>query len=334
MKTLMSKFLMAIVAVTVATGTVAQEKVRPFEPTKRPIEIVVSAPAGGALDAVARVASKIFEKNGWQAVIVNKPGADESLGAKYTSQQPADGHTLLIGSPAAMAANMVKPVAGSTYKYEEFDHIALMTSTSLMLATNEFTGVKNYSQYEKWVKANPEKYNLGTWVTFTSIVMQDIGRKEGLPHPVTAMFKGSPPMLVNLMGGHINFVVDTYMKLEPHIKTGKAVPLAVFDNGAANILPPELKNLRVITKTYPEYQMYAWIGLNCRAGTDPKIIAQMNKMINAGLQDPQFRKTVETQGFRVHGDKTPREYKQLNDQAFDFMRLVFSKPYQEMVERD
>jgi tripartite-type tricarboxylate transporter receptor subunit TctC len=299
-----------------------------FDPKTRNIELIVSTPPGGALDTNARFVHEIFEKHGWKSVVINKPGADQSLGAKYTSQSKPDGHTILIGSPAAMGANMVKPIAGSSYRYEDFDHVVLMSSTSLVLLTSPNTGVKNYAEFQRWVRANPEKYSLGTWASFPSIVMQDIGRKEKLPEPVAVMFKGSAPTLTNLAGGHISFSIDTYLASRAFINSGRVVPLAVFDDGRAN----QLSGPKVMTKTYPEYEMYAWIGLNTAAGTPKEVIAEINRVINKGLQDPDMRKKIEDAGFRVHGG-TSAEYKQLNDKTLVFMRKVFDTPYKELEQR-
>ena len=117
------KAILLLLSLVMSTAA-AQPKT--FEPAVYPIEIVVTAPPGGASDGVARIISKIFDDYGWRSIVVNKPGiVENSIAAAYMLQAAPTGHSLLIGNIGSMVSNIVKPGEGVKYRYSDFKHIIL-----------------------------------------------------------------------------------------------------------------------------------------------------------------------------------------------------------------
>lgn len=292
-----------------------------FDPTTRPIEIVVPYPPGGATDKWGRVISEIFTANGWKNVVINKPGADTVIGSNYVAQAKSDGHTIYIGGNGFLDANLAfknKPV-GIEYTENSFTEIVPLGAGTAVLAVNKDVPVNSYDEFKKYVKSNPDKFNLGFWNSYTANIFYEWARREGLPKPNIVLYKGSAPQVADILGGHIPFVFDTYTAMAPHYESGKVKILAVLDQRGVNIV--KKPGIVSIGKRIPEVDVSIWYGLYAPAGTPRDVVARMNAVVNEALKNPKYTADIEMLHIANFGG-SPEDQKQVQVKTLSIMRNV------------
>jgi len=312
------KAILLLLSLVMSTAAAAAQP-KKFEPAVYPIEIVVTAPPGGASDGVARIISKIFDDYGWRSIVVNKPGGDETLAAAYMLQAAPTGHSLLIGNIGSMVSNIVKPGEGVKYRYSDFKHIILFAKSVPVFYVRPELGITNFVQFKTWVKDNPDKYTVGVWANFVGDTIKVMSRLEGLPEPIIVPFKGSAPLQAGIVGGHINFMVDTYRASKELLKSDKLVAIATFDTPR-----PALVNRSTdITKKYPGLKIPIWFGVVTNSKVPDDVVNKINQVINQGLRDANIRKNLEESGYEVLGGE-PKQFKQINDDSIQTIERLLT----------
>lgn len=196
-------------------------------PTKV-VRIVVGAPAGGTSDILARVLAKGMQKEWGQPVIVDaKPGGAGSIGVNDMVHSPADGHTLYLGAIAT--ATEIPLVVKVRYDpFKDIKPLVDLGGGGLVFVGNPSLPAKNLAQVIAYVKANPGKVSYASYSTGT--VSQTMGlelnRAAGIDM-THVPYKGSPPALQDVMGGHVALMFDAPPTSMPLIKAGKLKAFAV-----------------------------------------------------------------------------------------------------------
>jgi tripartite-type tricarboxylate transporter receptor subunit TctC len=196
-------------------------------PTK-PVRIVIGAPAGGTADILARTLAEGMQKEWGQPVIVDaKPGGAGTIGVNDLMQSPADGHTLYL----AVNATVTEIPHVIKVRYDPFKDLKPLVDLGgggLVFVGNPSLPAKNLAEVVTYVKANPGK------VSFASYSAGTISHTMGLEFNKAAgidmshvPYKGSPPALQDLMGGHVALMFDGPATSIPMIKGGKLKAFAV-----------------------------------------------------------------------------------------------------------
>lgn len=296
----MKKLLSVFVALVLATGLV---QAKAFDPKNRPIEIVVPFPPGGANDKIARTVSEIFTEHGWKNVVVNKAGSGGLIGANDVAKAAPDGHTVLIIGTSSLQSNLVFKAEGLAYTDKSFVPVVPLTDFGFVLTTLRTNPINTYEKFKFYVKANPDKFNVGFFNANTANIYREWAKVEGLPTPNIVMYKGSSPQQVDLLGGHIPFIIDTYPAISAQVAAGKVRVLAAFDQGSyelAKKLNPqdEIVNL---AKTHPNLDINAWYCVWAPAGTPDAVVKEINEVINKALKTPKYKAKVEAQDAKFYG---------------------------------
>lgn len=279
-------FLALSASVTLAAG---------FEPTNKPIEIVVPYPAGGATDKIGRTVSDILNNHGWKSIVVNKPGADTVIGSNYVASSVANGHTLYIGGNGFIDANIAfkNKAPGIEYTENSFAPVAPLGVGTLVLSVPANSPVNTYEEYKAWVRKHPEQFNIGFWNSYTANIFYEWARLEKLPRPTIVPYKGSAPLVLDLVSGNLQASFDTFTAIRPHYESGKVKILATLDADGAKVISqsgPGVKPV-VISAKHPIMNIPIWYGLFAPAGTDPTVIKEINAVVNKGLADPVLLET-------------------------------------------
>ena len=194
-----------------------------------PLRIVVGYAPGGTTDRVARiVADKLAIKLGTPVIVENKTGAGGRLSAQAVKAAPAHQPMLLLANPAVMlVAPLVFPDAG--YDPErDFRPVSHVNSYEFGVAVASAVPVKELSHLMAWLRANPEKANFG--VPATGSLPHFFGLMVGDTAKVRAEvvgYRGSAPLLNDLLGGQVPVAFDTFDTLLPQHDAGKIRILAV-----------------------------------------------------------------------------------------------------------
>ena len=288
-------------ALALATAAAAQDY-----PSK-PVTVVVPWPAGGPSDIAARpVAKALTDQLGKPFVVDNRGGASGNIGSAIVAkQQPADGYTLLITSSSPIVINP------SLYKTMAFDPqkdlmpITNVLRVPLVLAVNPAVPAKNLKELIAHINAQKGKFQYasagsGTPQHLTAELFKTVGKLDVVHIP----YKGSAPMLTDVIGGHVPMVFDSTIAILPHLKGGKLRAIAV--TGAKR--SPELPDVPTFAEAgMPGVESYAWYGMFARAGTPKPIIDKLNAEARKAMKSPEFKAVLKDTGSEDVGD-TPENF--------------------------
>lgn len=230
-------------------GALQAQESHALFPSKTPLRMVVGYPPGGATDRVARiVADRLQARLGSPVIVENKPGAGGRLSAQYVKNAPASQPAVLLANPAVMVvAPLVFPDSG--YEPEkDFRPISEVNRYEFGLAVASAVPVKELPHLLAWLKANPQQANFGVPATgslphFFALML---GETAKVPVEVVG-YKGSGPLLTDLMGGQVPIAVDTLDTQIAQHEAGKLRVLATSGERRSTMAPsiPTLKELGV-----------------------------------------------------------------------------------------
>lgn len=275
----------------------------------RLIKIVAPFPAGGVVDVLARSLGDELSKSLGQPVIVeNRPGAGGNIGADAVAKAAPDGYTLMMSSPGIQSINQF------LYKKMPFDPatafqpISLVADMPMLVVLGSTSKFNDLKALITAAKAEPGKINFGSagYGTTGHLGMELLAYTAGMKLQHTP-YKGAAPAVNDLLGGHIDGVVDNPPTVMPYIKAGTLRPLAVASGHRLPALPDVPTSAEA---GLPEWQVSSWFGLVAPAKTPPAIIDRLNAEVRKAIAQPSMRKLSADLGLVLVGD-TPAEYEAL-----------------------
>ncbi|HZQ11185.1 MAG TPA: tripartite tricarboxylate transporter substrate binding protein [Pseudolabrys sp.] len=258
-----------------------------------PVRIIVAYPPGGSTDICARLFGQwLGEKLHQQFIVENKPGAGNNIGTEFAAKSAPDGYTLFLANPA-------NTVNASLYKHlrfnflNDFTPVAGFIRVPNVMEVNPEVPAKTVAEFIAYVKANPDKVNVASSGSGTSIHLSGelFKMMTGLKMQHIP-YKGSAPMLTDLLAGQVQVTFDNLPSSIGHIKAGKLRALAVTTTQRS----PELPDVPTVAETVPGYEASAFFGLVAPKGTPPEIVATLNKEINEALKDPGMQAKLKQLG--------------------------------------
>ncbi|HEX4883957.1 MAG TPA: tripartite tricarboxylate transporter substrate binding protein [Casimicrobiaceae bacterium] len=253
-------------------------------PTK-PVRIVVPFAAGGTTDITARIAAEQLTKAlGQTFVVENKGGAGGNLGAAEVARSAPDGYTYLMGTPGTQAINQFLYAKMPYDTQKDFVPVSLVVRVPNVLVVNPGLGVKTVQQLLDLAKAKPGTINYGTPGSGTTGHLSTELLKSMTKSDFTHVpYKGSGPMLQDLLGGQVQMAIDNLPSAMPHIKAGKLVALAVTSTEPS----PELPGVPALASVVPGYAAESWFVLMAPAGTPPAIVDKLSAEVDRIVKRPE-----------------------------------------------
>jgi tripartite-type tricarboxylate transporter receptor subunit TctC len=260
-----------------------------------PVRIIVGFPPGGGTDALARVLSvKLTQMWGQQVVVENKAGVAGVLAAEYVATQPSDGSTLLM---AHINSHALAPSLQPKLRYDldrDFVSIVLVGVTPNLLIANPNAQAKTVKDIVALCKAHPGSVSFGSAgsgsAQHLALEMFKLRAKVDALH---IPYKGSGPLLTDLIGGQIQYSFDTMTAATPHVKNGRVIAIAQTRTKRAKGHPavPTMQE-----EGYPDFEATTWYGL-VGPGKLPKSIAlKINADVNTVLAMPDVQERMDTYG--------------------------------------
>jgi tripartite-type tricarboxylate transporter receptor subunit TctC len=255
----------------------------------RPVRIIVGWPAGGTTDIATRLMGQwLSERLGQPFVIENRPGAASNIGTEAVVRAPADGYTLL----AVTATNTVNATLYDKLNFSlnrDIATIAGILRSPLVLEVHPAVPVNTVPEFIAYAKANSGKIGMASFGTgTTSHVAGELFKMTAGIHMLHVPYRGSAPMVTDLLGGQVQVAFDNLPASIEHIRAGKLRPLAVTTATRSEALP----NIPTMSEFLPGYEASAWIAVGVPSGTPAEIVNKLNKEINAGLADPKIRARI------------------------------------------
>jgi len=298
------KTLIRSVALAAACGTfaVAQTAHAQAYPTK-PVKIVVPYAPGGPNDIVARLlAEKLTQANGQTFLVENRPGGGSNIGAEAVAKAAPDGYTLLVAATSHSINMTLFPKENLKYDLtKDFAPVSLLMTGPLVLVTNAANPAKNLKDFVAQAKAKQGKMTYGSSGNGASahLAVEMFNARAGI-QTIHVPYKGSGPALTDLMGGQIDFMIDTMLSAMPFVTSGKLKALATTGKTRSPVLPDVPT---VAEQGYPGFEAVAWIGLLAPAKTPPEIVAKLNADVKKIIETPEFKARLSVQGFNAEWQK-------------------------------
>ena len=263
---------------------------------ERPLVLVAPYSAGGAADVLARIlAKKLEEQLGQPVVVENKPGAGTAIGAAAVANAKPDGYTLLISSNSTFTLN---PALQSKLSYDPakgFDAIGMVGSVALAVLVNPSVAANNVNELVAAAKANPDKYVYGSFGNGTSSNFAGAMFNASTGLSMTHIpYKGSAPLMTDLIGGQIPVSFDTVVAAGPQRKNGKVKVLAVT-TAKRSALMPDVPT--VAESGYPGYELNAWIALVAPHGLPADVKARLEKALATTMATADTQDRMKNAGF-------------------------------------
>jgi len=260
------------------------------------VSIIVSYPAGGDTDVIARIfAERLGAKFGQQFVVENKPGASGTIGNALVAKAPADGHTLLFTpSTISTALLVLKPGSGATYDtLADFTPIMQVGTQPLYLFSNSATGIKSVKDLLDAAKADKVKTYGSPGSGSPMHVLGEMFNRATGTKLQQVPYRGTGPVVTDLVGGHLAFAYSTLGPMAQHIASGKVTNLAIAD-GKRSTLSPDVPTLA--ESGVKDADVMAWIGVMGPKGMSADVVRTLNTAMNDILKSPDVQQRLRTMG--------------------------------------
>jgi tripartite-type tricarboxylate transporter receptor subunit TctC len=287
----------------------------------KPIKFIVPVPPGGAADAMSRMVAEHLQAKWGQPVLVeNKPGAGSSLGMDAVAKAAPDGYTIGMGNIAANAINpAVRPGSLPYQPVKDFAAVSMVGVTPLILVVNaEKVPARTLPEFIAYLKANPGKIAYGSSGSGSSL---HVGMELLLQKTGTTMihvpYKGSAPMLTDLLSGQVVASMDAAATSWPHVQSGKLRALGVSTAERA-FFAPELAPIR---DTVPGFDVKPWHGVVAPVGTPSAIVTKLADEIQYFLRLPATEAKLRERGV-IRVGSSAREFAQVMIDEYEMYRKV------------
>jgi tripartite-type tricarboxylate transporter receptor subunit TctC len=252
------------------------------------LRIVVGYAPGGSTDRVARiVGEKLQAKLGLPVVVDNKPGAGGRLAAQQLRAAPAGQNVLMVANPAVM---VVAPLVFKDNGYDperDFVPVSHVNDYEFALAVAQAVPVRELNHLLAWLRANPGQANFGVPATgslphFFALMT---GEKAGVQAQVVG-YRGSGPLLTDLLGGQVPVAFDTLDTLLPQHDAGKLRILAISGARRSPIAPgvPTFKEAGL------DLVATGWNAFFAPAAMPREKVAQYAAAIQEAMRDPDTQR--------------------------------------------
>jgi tripartite-type tricarboxylate transporter receptor subunit TctC len=285
------------IAAAAAIAIAGMSQVHAEDYPSRPVTIIVPFPAGGSIDAVARIiADRMKGPLGQSVIIEDVTGAGGNIGTGRVARAEPDGYTIGIGNITTHVIN------GVTYNLpydlvKDFEPIALVTNEPMVIGSRKTLPATNFKELIAWLKANPGKATAATGGSgdITASAYTQFQNLTGTKFQLVP-YRGSSASFVDVMNGRIDLIFSQASSLLPLVGAGNVKAYAVLAPKRMQAAPDIPTGEEVgLPGSYPSY----WFGLWAPKGTPAPIIKKLNAAIVAALADKDAREKLTVLGREV-----------------------------------
>jgi tripartite-type tricarboxylate transporter receptor subunit TctC len=286
----------------------------------RTVRVIVPYPPGGATDLIARlVAQKTPERLGQPMIVENRTGAGGVIGAEVVAKAAADGHTILLSSPAEVA--ILPHLQKMPYRADrDFAPVSLAAVTPLILVVHPALPVRTVKELIALAKARPGQ------LTYASAGTGGVQHLAGELLKITSRvdlvhvpYKGAGPAMPDLLGGHVAMFFAGMPPAVPHVRSGKLRALAVTTTRRSPTAPevPTMQEAGV-----PGFDISNWFAYFVPAGTPAEVIAKLNAELVRALKMPDVVEKLAGVGAEVVGSSADELAQFVHSESEKFARLI------------
>lgn len=311
--------LAAGAAAALCLGGWARAQTAPAWPTK-PITLVVTYPAGGGADAMARlIAPRLGELLGQPVVVENKPGASGQIGAAAVAKAAPDGHTLMLDA----SSFAVNPALFSKLPYDSekaFKPVGVIALFPNVLLVHPGFPAKSVNDLVAIARAKKDAVSYassgnGSAQHLAGAMFESATKAEMVHVP----YKGGGPALNDVIGGQVPVFFGNLASTLQHIQAGKLRALAVTSGKRSTILP---EVATMAEAGVPGYEVYEWNAVFAPAGVPDAVMARLAAALQKALDAPEVRTRIAQLGGEIQGGGPEASASFIRQQTTLWTRLV------------
>ena len=279
-------------------GLFAVDVARAAEFPLRPIRLVVPYAAGGPTDVVGRVVADYLARDLKQATFVeNKGGAQGAIGAEAVARGEADGYTLLVVSGSMFVLN---PMLYKKLAYDpdrDFRTLAIVTEDPLVMEVHPSVPAKSIAEFVAYAKQNPGKLSFSSAGTGGAIHLAGEMFKQMAGIEMTHVpYKGAGPALVDLLGGNVQLMFDSFGTALPPVRAGSLRALGVSSAQRR----AELPDVPTLAESgFPDYLLSVWFAIAVPAKVPDNVANILKQSLDRAQADEAFRVSLKKIGYSV-----------------------------------
>ena len=280
----------ATLAFTLAAPAAAQSAF-----PNKPVKLLVGFPAGGPLDAHARLlADRLGQLLGQTVIVDYKAGAGGTVAADFVAKSDADGYTLLMANTGTMTINPAIYPKNPYQTLRDFAPVARTAMQPLAILVNPSVPANSIKELVALAKKSPGKLNYGS------------AGNGGISHLVPEMFKaatgtfivhipyrGSAPAFTDLLAGQVQVMAESIPQAAQYVKLGKLRALAVTSRERSNALPD---TPTLIEAGLKDFDVVGFYGVLAPAATPKAVVDKLAAAFKAALETPDIKNRMLAQG--------------------------------------
>ena len=254
-----------------------------------PVRLIDGYPPGGSADITARLIGQwLSERIGQPFIIDNRPGASGNIAMELVVRSPPDGYTLvMVALSSAVNATLFENLPFVFLR--DIAPVGAISRNVLVMEVHPSVPVTTGPDLIAYAKANPNKLNMASPGSGTGPhIAGELFKMMAGVRMMHVPYRGSGPMLNDLLSGQVQFAFDALASSIGHIRAGKLRALGVGNATRVEALP----DTPAVAEFLPGYEASGTGGLGVPRNTPLEIIDKLNREVNAGLANPKIRARI------------------------------------------
>jgi len=269
----------------------------------RPVRLIVPYAAGGPTDTFARSLAESWSKALKANIVVeNKTGAGTLVGTELAAKAAPDGYTVLLTT----VAHAVNPSIHDRLPYrtvEDFLPIGLAAKAPLVLVVNKQLPVSDLAQFVAYLKAHPGKVNYGSaGIGSAPHLGGELLNYMAGTQAIHVPYRGSAPAMADVIGGHLDFMIDSAPTGLAQVQAGTVRLLATTMEKRL----PQTPDTSAISEQIKGYDAYTWNAVFAPAATPPDIAARLTGSLKEALNDETLKRRAYDMGLIIEPNPDPK----------------------------
>jgi len=290
----------------------------------KPVTVISAYPPGGSADAVTRFLAEALSKILKQDFVTeNVAGAAGSLAAGQIARAAPDGYTFLVTGSAPLGVNKIVQKNLAYDPLVDLTPISILGETPIILTGSKNAPVSTLKEFIEYARKNPGKVNVGNPGAGTKahLVAASLGNIVGveLNH---IPYKGTGPLMPDLLGGHLDFACDTSTSYIPHVRDGSIKGIAVSSAKRMEKLPETPTIAESGVEGLENYNATGWFAAAGPKGMDPAIVEKLSTSINDWLKTPEAREKLDSIGMTPVAGTPEQLFKAMQVEIDEVIPLV------------
>ncbi len=266
---------------------------------QKPVRIVVGFAPGGTTDITARIVAEQLSTALKQTFVVeNKTGAGGNVAATEVARAAPDGYTFLMGTPGTQAINQFLFAKMPYDTAKDFQPVSFVVRIPNVLMVHPSVPARTIEELIALARSKPGALTYGSPGNgSTGQLSTELFKTQAKIFVTHIPYRGSAPMLQDLMAGQIQMSIDNLPSALPHIKSGKLRALGVTSPARSDQLP----DVPTIASVLPGFSAESWFVLMAPAGTPRPIVDRLSAEVDRILKRKEIVERFKGLGADVVG---------------------------------